>query len=754
MATLLRDSRRRGAPERRPPPAHAGVGGGGQVNGRGSRHPPSRATAAAAAAAGAPLHRQYHHTHRGAAPEVLRSAVARGEARAVVELTRRGADPTGLFSDASGETLLFIAAQGGHESVCAALLYAGAHTACVNEARYADGATPLHIAADKGHAAVIGALLGGGAAVDRADRRAGRTPLFHAAAGGRLDAALSLLGARADPSRLDAQGLAPLYAAAQLGHAALVRALLRAGAAVDGEPPPPPAGAAAAAAVAMTRHGPAPPRPPPPLFVPLHAAARQGHTEVARELLRSGGDPALCATNGRGALYLASEQGHAQVLSLLLPPPPSPPLRHSRGAHRRRFAEVDACATDGTRPLLAAVLGGHAECCRLLLWRGGASTEPLPLPRGARPSGLGALSPLIAVIQRGRCGTRAPRPASCCPPLSTCAWFTPPAATWGMNVRVCVCVCVRVRARWPLSPPSPPLPSLQGHCSARRHLHAAGRRRGAVRGGHARGGGALVQPARGRGGDAAARGRAPAHGGEPNSCLNDAPCSPFYQARRLNNTAVWCRRSAASPGHVRWPPSSAARGGAAPRRRRPHEPVRSESWPRAPADGCTGWAAAAAAAAAGAVAWRSAVRQAWSGRASAAAGTRRRDAWRRWGRSPPHPPPPRRPSRARRRWRWCGAGRSSAPGRSSASPRPRSAPRWWRPCSAATATARARPSSCSSCWRPSSPSCRCVRPPLCLVLHRSFLFFPGPPLFSAPLSPRLPYISCVVVPGAAEGGKP
>jgi len=296
-----------------------------------------------------------------AAPPALRSACAHGDGGAVRELLRRGESASGLYDERSGETLLFVAAQHGHSAVCDELLDGGAH-AYVNKARFIDDATPLHMAAGKGHAAVVRALLRCRAVVDRADSRAGRTPLFHAASRGQLEAAQLLLGAGADANWLDQQGIVPLYAAAQNGETQVLAALLRAGAAVNGVPAQPPPGSR---------------RRPAPAFVPLHAAAKHGHAAAARQLLRAGADPLLCTANGQTALWIAAQHGHAELAAML--------LSACAGA-------VGRPATDGATPLLAAAAAGHAHCCELLLrYRADPSAAD---ERGT--------TPMAAALKKGR----------------------------------------------------------------------------------------------------------------------------------------------------------------------------------------------------------------------------------------------------------------------------------------------------------------------------------------------------------------
>ena len=296
-----------------------------------------------------------------AAPPVLRRACAGGDAHSVQQLLEGGESPNGLCDEKTGETLLFVAAQNGHDAVCSQLLAAGAF-AYVNKGRFLDAATPLHMAAGKGHSRVVRVLLDGRALPDRADSHAGRTPLFYAASRGQQECVHLLLVARANPNWLDQQGVVPLYVAAQNGEATIVTQLLGAGAIVNGVVPAPRPGA---------------PRPGAPAFIPLHAAAKHGHVEAARQLLRAGADPMLATANGQTALNVAAHTGQRAVAELLL---------------RVCGAAVDRAAADGTTPLLAAATAGHASCCELLLhYRANPDTPDI---RG--------VPPVAAAVKKGR----------------------------------------------------------------------------------------------------------------------------------------------------------------------------------------------------------------------------------------------------------------------------------------------------------------------------------------------------------------
>lgn len=296
-----------------------------------------------------------------AAPPALRKACASGDVPAVLHHLDGGESPNGLCDEKTGETLLFVAAQNGHDQVCQQLIAAGAF-AYVNKGRFLDAATPLHMAAGKGHSLVVQALLAGRAVPDRADSHAGRTPLFYAASRGQYDAVHLLLDAGSDPNWLDQQGVVPLYVAAQNGKALVMDLLLRAGALVDG--------VTSTVASGTRRKG-------APAFIPLHAAAKHGHFDCVQCLLSNKADPRLETASGQTALHIAAQNGQREIVKLLA---------------RACVAAVNHVAADGTTALAVASSAGHAPCCELLLHC--RANPDIPDNRG--------VTPIAAAVKKSR----------------------------------------------------------------------------------------------------------------------------------------------------------------------------------------------------------------------------------------------------------------------------------------------------------------------------------------------------------------
>mmetsp|Transcript_32404 Transcript_32404/g.81201 ORF Transcript_32404/g.81201 Transcript_32404/m.81201 type:complete len:391 (-) Transcript_32404:202-1374(-) len=196
----------------------------------------------------------------------------------------------------------------------------------------------LYRAAARGRLSeVVYALIdrSAGAIVDT--RVGGRTPLQAAAWAGHAAVVSALLGAGADVDAREGEseeaasssGWTALMAASAEGHAEVVQALLEAGAPAD-------------AAFGPERQ------------TPLLAAAEEGHTEVLEALLAAGADPSRADAEGNTALYSAAWLGYDDVVECLL----------------AAGADADAATRDGRTPLFAAAADGHVDIVRALLTAG------------------------------------------------------------------------------------------------------------------------------------------------------------------------------------------------------------------------------------------------------------------------------------------------------------------------------------------------------------------------------------------------
>jgi uncharacterized protein len=187
---------------------------------------------------------------------------------------------------ADGSTALLWAAYNADLEMVSALIAARADANVAN--KY--GVTPLIQASRTGDAAVVKALLAGGADVELAHTD-GETPLMAASRSGSLEAVQLLLARDANPNarELFQQQTALMWAAAE-GHAAVVDALLKAGA--------DPSLQARVNALKDRKNADYPSGG----FTALMWAARNGHADIARRLVEAGAD--LATRNGDGATAL------------------------------------------------------------------------------------------------------------------------------------------------------------------------------------------------------------------------------------------------------------------------------------------------------------------------------------------------------------------------------------------------------------------------------------------------------------------
>jgi hypothetical protein len=89
-------------------------------------------------------------------------------------------------------------------------------------------------------------------------------------------------------------------------------------------------------------------------YTPLHAACEEGHIEVVRLLVKAGADKEKAATDGCTPLHAACGKGHIKVVRLLV----------------EAGADKEKARADGCTALHIAVLHGHDAICMLLTFEG------------------------------------------------------------------------------------------------------------------------------------------------------------------------------------------------------------------------------------------------------------------------------------------------------------------------------------------------------------------------------------------------
>ncbi|CAM9547119.1 unnamed protein product, partial [Scytosiphon promiscuus] len=184
----------------------------------------------------------------------------------------------------TGHSLLDMAAAQGHLEGLEAIIARGADV----NATDAVGSTALHVASYWDQAGAVDILCSSGARVDDADDK-GYTPLHVAAANGASGAIVALVHHGASQTKQSGgwrQGLPPLLVAVESGHLAAATVLLHA-AEEDDE------------AFVDRRWG-------EDEYTALDLAARGGHREILRMIIRHGADVDAADSGGVTALYLAA----------------------------------------------------------------------------------------------------------------------------------------------------------------------------------------------------------------------------------------------------------------------------------------------------------------------------------------------------------------------------------------------------------------------------------------------------------------
>lgn len=282
----------------------------------------------------------------------LIQAAHSGDARQVKQLLAQGVDINGR--DGSGRTALMVGASEGHKPVVEVLLTEGAEVNLQTPL----GSTAMRFAATADSVDILKALIQSGASVNIKDK-SGWTPIIHAAIKGKAANVKILQSAGASlPADL-------VYPAA-LGDIDMVQQMLKQGADVN----------------ATNEIG----------WMPLAAAAVNGHVEIVNLLLHKGAQTDSTGMD-RGwrmsALTLAADRGHLEVVKTL--------LGKKADANLTSF-DVAANKSTGRTALMEAVYSGHAEVVRAVVEGGANPNDRFPGAR-KRPLLSGAVqSPAVLKV--------------------------------------------------------------------------------------------------------------------------------------------------------------------------------------------------------------------------------------------------------------------------------------------------------------------------------------------------------------------
>ncbi|XP_069573130.1 ankyrin repeat domain-containing protein 50 [Brachyistius frenatus] len=300
-------------------------------------------------------------------------AAARGSVEVARALLDRGLDEN--HKDDLGWTPLHAAACEGHRAVCAALTERGS-MARVGEMDI-EGRTPLILAAQEGHWSTVRLLLDRRSPIDQ---RAydGHSALSAALLEGHADVAELLMKRGADTDVRDAEGRPLLYLLVLEGSLGMAALLIEKGGVPlesrDSE------GRTALHVASwqgcvefvdiLLKHGANPNAQDTEGRPPMHSVAWTGHAKVGRRLLEASGvNIHLACHQGATALSIAAQEGHANIVAMLL----------------ERGANPDHIDKYGRSPVRVAGKQGHFHIVRLLESYG-AKPYPGPLPNSSTVS--------------------------------------------------------------------------------------------------------------------------------------------------------------------------------------------------------------------------------------------------------------------------------------------------------------------------------------------------------------------------------
>ncbi|KAM7539204.1 hypothetical protein Aperf_G00000048262 [Anoplocephala perfoliata] len=200
-----------------------------------------------------------------------------------------GADPD--LAASNGYTALHIAAKRNHQDLASLLLANDREPTKSTNRESRCGFTPLHLAAQEGNADMVGLLLLNGADAEHKAKN-GVTPMHLAALEDHVMVAQQLVHEGAKVTDVTQAGYTPLHTACYAGRLNMARFLIA---------------LAASDINAKTRAG----------FTPLHLAAQQGHSDIIYLLLEHGADPNAKNNQGLTPAEIARHQHYLAIFDTL-----------------------------------------------------------------------------------------------------------------------------------------------------------------------------------------------------------------------------------------------------------------------------------------------------------------------------------------------------------------------------------------------------------------------------------------------------